>query len=209
MAEPGAPKTPDDHDDLIGFTSPKALAGVDRPRAAEPQPQAEASGGDRYDKDLFQTPDAAPASSAQAAPEIPAWARETPRPAAAAPTRAFGKAGQANEAEAPEGAMVLFAIYALILFAVPTLGVSAAIALFAVMTRTPPQQALALSHFEYQKRTLLIGAGGAVLGVALILVNLGVFVLFFLALWVLARGALGLFRLSARQPIAKPQTFFF
>lgn len=197
MAEPGAPKTPDDHDDLIGFTSPKALAGAERPQAA--------ADDDRYDRDLFVKPEVAPADPAS---DIPAWARETPRPAAAAPARAFGKAGQAGQAEAPEGAMVLFAIYALILFAVPTLGVSAAIALFAVMTRTPPQQALALSHFEYQKRTLLIGAGGAVLGVALILVNLGVFVLFFLALWVVARGALGLFRLSAREPIAKPQTLF-
>ncbi|MBB5747442.1 hypothetical protein [Brevundimonas variabilis] len=177
MAEPG---DHDDLDDQIGFASAAALAGRTRepvaPAASEPQP-------------------------------LPAWAVETPVFATAAPAspvrKAFGRA-DARPVALPEGAVGLFAIYVLILFAVPTFGVSALLALASVMTRRPPEQDLAASHFIYQKRTLLTAAGAAVLGVLLIVINLGVFVLFTMAVWVMVRGAVGVFRLKAGQPILKP-----
>lgn len=179
MAEPG---DHDDHDDKVGFASAAALAG----RAREP---------------------VAPAPT-EAEP-LPAWARETPvaapaPPKAASPARkSFGRA-DARPVALPDGAVSLFAVYVLILFAVPTLGTSALLALAAILTRDRPENDLANSHFIYQKRTLLAAAGVAVLGVLLILVNLGVFVLFTMAVWVMVRGAAGVFRLKAGQPIPKP-----
>jgi uncharacterized membrane protein len=178
MAEPG---DHDDHDDQIGFASAAALAG----RMRDPTPRVEA--------------DPQP---------LPAWAVETPVLATAAsrvpPVRqTFGRA-DAQPVAMPDGAVSLFAIYVLILFAVPTFGASALLALAAVMTRQPPEGALAASHFIYQKRTLLTAAAAAVLGVLMIIINLGVFVLFTMALWVMMRGAVGVFRLKAGQAIAKP-----
>lgn len=262
MAAPGDPQTPDDHDDLIGFTSPSSLTGVERPArpvpAPEPVHQAPYAAPDDHGDDLFDDPPRAayrtPAPEPRALPDapaevdpddlgplfsdsapsvapappstpaspsllanmdfeaplapvapatsaLPAWARETvrpPKPAAARPPRA----------ETPEGAMGLYTVYALILFAVPTLGVSALIALLAISSRTRPDQPLARSHFQFQKRTLWIAAVGAVLGVVLIAVNLGVFVLFAMALWVLVRGAVGVVRLASGRPVANPNTLF-
>ena len=137
---------------------------------------------------------------------LPAWAVETPSTATAGKP-AFGRAD--TPAAPPEGAMGLYTIYALILFAVPTLGVAALVALVAVIGRPAPQQGLALSHYLYQKRTLWIAAIAAVLGVVLIAVNLGVFVLFLLAVWTVVRGATGILRLSAGRPIANPNGWFF
>lgn len=217
MAAPGDPQTPDDHDDLIGFTSPSSLTGAERPANAAPgtaraEPGRPASDADDYDdRDLFDDPPrrqpaqpapaVATAPVAQAAPDLPQWARETPRgarPVAAPPT----------DAEPLEGAMGLYAVYALILFAVPTLGVSAAIGLLAVLVRRLPDQPLARSHAVFQKRTLVFAAIGAGLGAVLILVSMGVFVLFALALWVLARGAAGALRLASGKPFANPDTLF-
>lgn len=147
-------------------------------------------------------PVVAPAANVEA---MPAWAMETPSAARAKP--AFGRAD--TSAAPPEGAMGLYTIYALILFAVPTLGVAALVALVAVIGRPAPQQALALSHYVYQKRTLWIAAIAAVLGVVLIAVNLGVFVLFLLAVWTVIRGATGILRLSAGRPIARPNGWLF
>ncbi|MBN8528794.1 MAG: serine/threonine protein kinase [Caulobacterales bacterium] len=104
--------------------------------------------------------------------------------------------------------MNLYANYALILFAVPTLGVSAVIGLLAVTGREAPADPVARSHFIYQQRTLWTGAVVALLGIILIVVNIGVFVLFALALWMLARGAAGVFRLKAGQPILHPRHWF-
>ena len=104
--------------------------------------------------------------------------------------------------------MGLYSVYALILFAVPTLGVSALIGLLAVLSRATPTQDLARSHVQFQKRTLVIAAIGAALGVMLILVSMGVFVLVVLALWVLVRGTVGLLHLASGRPVANPQTLF-
>lgn len=181
----------DDHDDRIGFSSAAALAG--RLRRAEPAPQPVA-----------------------AEPELPAWARETPAPVVAAAPVATPAASAAatpfGRRDEPmpitEGALGLYAVYALILFAVPTFGASAMVGLLAVFRREPPDQEPARSHFIYQKRTLFAAGIAAAIGAVLILVNLGVFVLFAVVVWIVVRGAAGVFRLKAGQPIARPLSWW-
>ncbi|WAC60754.1 DUF4870 family protein [Brevundimonas sp. SL130] len=201
MAEPGDPKGPDAHDDdhdhdaHVGFVSPACLIGV--PRAPEPQAdasaqpepeiQAEARPPER-ERDLFDPPEPAPVTPAFAPTSAP-----TPRFAA-------------DVRPAP---MSLYAVYVLILLAVPTLGLSALLALLAVTGRDGPDEPLAGSHFVYQQRTLWSAAVAAVLGGLLVIVNIGVFVLFLLALWVLARGAFGVMRLKAGRPIDNPRSWLF
>ena len=150
---------------------------------------------------------ATPLPAESAAPDlgaVPAWAKETtPSRPTARETAAFGRASVTGPVE---GSMSLYAVYALILFAVPTLGVSALIALVAVTGRPGPEQALSRSHFVFQQRTLWISAIAAVLGVVLIAVNLGVFVLFIMAVWVVVRGAFGLLALARGRAIANPRT---
>ena len=230
-----ANSAPDDHshDDLIGFTSPASLTGRERarldvPRAGpEPEPEPEPPVVDIEDADepdLFDPPPRrafpadrpefepvraapAPEPSPEPVPDlgtVPAWARTT---AHAAPRPPVREAAAFGRAPAPvEGAMSLYAVYALILFAVPTLGVSALIALVAVTGRPGPEQALARSHFVFQQRTLWIAAVAAILGAVLIAVNLGVFVLFIMAVWVVVRGAFGLLALARGKAIANPRT---
>lgn len=149
---------------------------------------------------------------------VPAWAVETPL--GATPVTApqadrhrldgprFGRADAVKPAAvAIDGATSLYTIYAMILFAVPTFGVAALIGLFMVWTKPKPEQPLARSHFEFQTRTLWIAAIAAVVGVVLIAVNLGVFVLFLMALWVIVRGAWGVMTLAAGKPVLKPNTW--
>ena len=201
MAEPGDPKGPDahdgdhDHDAHVGFVSPACLVGV--PRAPEPQAdasaqpepeiQAEARSPER-ERDLFDPPEPAPVTPAFTPTAAPrAFAAPAARPAP----------------------MSLYAVYVLILLAVPTLGLSAVLALLAVTGRDGPDEPLAGSHFVYQQRTLWSAAVAAVLGGLLVIVNIGVFVLFLLALWVLARGAFGVLRLKAGRPIDNPRSWLF
>ena len=211
MAAPGDPQTPDDHDDLIGFTSPSSLTGAERRTVASDPPAPQAARPDEPDeyddRDLFDDPPrpqparaAAPAVAPTPASDMPHWARETSRSARPAP--------EAVKAAPLEGAMGLYVVYAMILCAVPTLGASAAVGLLAVLMRPLPDQPLARSHALFQKRTLIFAAIGAVVGVVLIAVNMGVFVLFGLALWVLVRGAAGAMRLASGRPIANPNTLF-
>lgn len=139
----------------------------------------------------------------------PAWAIETPPetpPPARPQTRSASGAGVQPRAEV-EGGSSLFTVYALILFAVPTLGVSAAIALLAIFSRPTPKDGVAASHFIYQQRTLWIGAVAAVFGAILIAVGLGVFVLFVLAVWLILRGAAGVLKLKAGRPIPNPRAW--
>ncbi len=219
MAEPGDPPIPDDappvpagrvrpvgpvpteidrvrdHDDLIGFASAAGLAGRARDRAPQPRPTSSS------DPDPIAAPIAAP----EPTPVLPDWAVESepsPRPSA----NAFGRPPLAPPATA-DGAMGLYAVYALILFAVPTLGVSALIALLAVTGRPAPEQPLARSHFIFQQRTLWAAAVAALAGGILIVVNLGVFVLFAAAVWVVVRGAWGVLALKSGTTIAHPRTW--
>jgi uncharacterized membrane protein len=103
----------------------------------------------------------------------------------------------------------LYVGYALILFAVPTFGVAAAIGLLRLWGRTPPADPLARSHFIFQKRTLMAAVAAIVAGGLLILVNLGVFVLFVMAVWTLVRGVLGLRALLQGRRIEQPLRRFY
>lgn len=202
MAEPGDPNRPDDaapaappapgrdwDDDHVGFASPASL----RPRPVRPpEPEPEpAPPPPEPEPDLFAA-ETAPRPAPDHPPEsTPAWAVESPVPDRTPPSI--------------PGAMSLYATYAMILFAVPTFGVSAVIGLLAVTGREPPADPVARSHFIYQQRTLWAGAVVALLGAILVVVNIGVFVLFALALWLLVRGAAGVFRLKSGRPIDDPR----
>ncbi|HZW17004.1 MAG TPA: hypothetical protein VFF66_12240 [Brevundimonas sp.] len=227
MAEPGDPQTPDDHDDLIGFASPASLQGrVRTPAEVEPEPeQARVAESDPpTDPDLFGasmaasipvepepepepvTPLAGPDPAPQAASE------PAERPIAAAsifePSPEFSARSRRREpATIPGGGMGLYAVYALILFAVPTLGVSAIIGLFAVTGRAGPEDPMSLSHFLYQQRTLWVAAVAVAVGLIFFLVpfGLGPAIMFFAALWLVLRGAAGVWALKAGRPIADPR----
>lgn len=235
MAEPGDPKATDaarpDHDldDAVGFASPASLIGRAREAMApaEPELEPEPASGDEpephgtaepapvaatpeLEDEPVTEPDpepepvsvaiAPPQPTASIADTTPAWARET----APSPTYA-GFGARREPIEAVEGANGLFTTYALILFAVPTLGVSALIALLAVTGRPGPTGDLAASHFVFQQRTLWAGAVVAVAGAILIAVGLGVFVLFILALWLILRGAAGVLKLKAGRAMPNPR----
>ncbi|MFN7110219.1 MAG: DUF4870 family protein [Brevundimonas sp.] len=232
MAEPGDPTGPraahddHDHDADVGFVSPASLAG--RPRSPEPAAPPVVSKPLEREPDLFDPPEPAPVP-----PVFAAEARPAPRPepgpfdrtepfAAPLETRFSAERERAaKDAQAairreplggvapPTAPMSLYAVYVLILLAVPTLGVAAVLALLAVTGRDGPQEPMAASHFVYQQRTLWSAAVAVVLGALLVIVNIGVFVLFLLALWVLARGVFGVMRLKAGRPIDNPRTWLF
>ncbi|MBU1324504.1 MAG: hypothetical protein KJ676_04615 [Alphaproteobacteria bacterium] len=184
---PKDPTPGHDPDDLVGFASPASLAG--RPRAPEPEPKPEAV--------VEPTPEPKPAAE-------PVDARAAFEPAAPPPPPepAFGRRDREPVPEAPMG---LYAIYALILFAVPTLGVSAVVGLLAVLFGDAPAEEPFTSHHLYQRRTLWTAAIAAVAGVILIVVNLGVFVLFVLVGWLVVRGAWGVFLLTRGRPVPNPR----
>jgi uncharacterized membrane protein len=111
--------------------------------------------------------------------------------------------------QGPAVPMRLYAVYVLILLAVPTLGVSCLAALLGVMGRDGAKTALEESHFVYQKRTVIGAIAAAVVGAILIVVNVGVLVLFALAIWVLARGAFGVLKLKSGQAVSNPRSWLF
>lgn len=227
MAEPGDPNAPDDHDDLIGFASPASLQG--RARTPEPKPEAQAgtepeppaatepeTAAEPAEPDLFTGP-AVPSMTAESEPDPepaspPEAPEAAPAPVAAGsifePSPEFSSRHQRREPPAiPGGGMGLYAVYALILFAVPTLGVSAIIGLLAVTGRPGPEEPLAQSHFIYQQRTLWTAAVAVVIGLIFFLVpfGLGPAIMFIAALWLVARGAAGVWLLKAGRPIADPR----
>ncbi len=207
MAEPGDPKPPEptdpdvDHDAGVGFASAASLHG----RAWTPPTRASdlTPGISQHQNQISPTP---PRPSDRRSRRGLPGRRETPAPSGA------GHSGFGSRREAPveiNGGLGLFSVYALILFAVPTLGVSALIALLAVTRQPGPTGELAASHFLFQQRTLWVGAIAALVGAVLIAVGLGVFVLFFLAVWLILRGAGGVLKLKAGHPIANPRAWLF
>ncbi len=236
MAEPGDPSNSDDHDDLIGFASPASLQGRTRapvpedaptpetiaepdpelPRLAEPEAEPP---GPETEPDLFDTPTVRTSPPAGPEPES-ALAASAPEPAGttappARPRTAFEptpgprtrRRRRDPGADLPGGGMGLYAVYALILFAVPTMGVSAAIGLLAVTGRAGPGDPLSSSHFIYQQRTLWAAAVATVAGLILLAAPfaLGVPILFLLALWLVLRGASGVWALKSGRAIADPR----
>ncbi|WP_312218604.1 serine/threonine protein kinase [Brevundimonas sp.] len=103
----------------------------------------------------------------------------------------------------------LYAGYALILLAAPTFGAAAAIGLLRVWRRPAPADPMLRSHFVFQQRTLFAAVCAIIAGAVLILVNVGVFVLFVMAVWTIVRGALGLKDLLTGRPIAEPRRLFY
>lgn len=231
MAGPGDPEEPKstpahDPDDLVGFASPAHLTG--RVRAPEPdivdpvepapepdtvpEPVSESVAEPVEARPVVEAPEPAPIAAAPvvapvtAAPPPRIERPEPPRQRPAAPSE---RARPATPPPAVAAPMSLYAVYALILFAVPTLGASAALALLAVTGREGPSDPVAGSHFIFQQRTLWTGAVVALLGVILIVINVGVFVLFIVALWLLARGVWGVLRLKSGQPIPNPRSWLF
>lgn len=222
MAEPGDPKDPaaprdhdHDHDAEVGFVSPASLAGHARERQPEPFPT------DEREPDLFDPPELAPGpgpfdrSGPTTRPTAPFPPRFEAKPVEAEPAPAVRAVRQRLTAEAAprrEGPVVpmrLYAIYVLILLAVPTLGVSCLVALLAVMRRDGATDQLEHSHAVYQQRTIVGAVGAAVVGALLIVVNIGVLVLFALAIWVLARGAFGVLKLKSGQAVPNPRSWLF
>ena len=234
MAEPGDPSNADDHDDLIGFATPASLQGRTRepetepvgipepePAAAiEPEIQPEAPPEARPEPDpapgLFATrtvwtsaevqpeadhevvaPQPAPATAPVEAASIFQLTPETP----------MQRRRRDPGADLPGGGMGLYAVYALILFAVPTVGVAAVIGLLAVTGRAGPDDTLSRSHFIYQQRTLWAAAVATVAGLILLAAPfaLGVPILFLLALWLVLRGASGVWALKSGHAIADPR----
>ncbi|WP_296166688.1 hypothetical protein [uncultured Brevundimonas sp.] len=214
MAEPGDPnrpdRTPDDHDDLIGFSSPASLAGRAREAEAAAAPAPSAPPKREAEPDLFD-PRPSPALADVQAETTPAPAASAPATASAGsvfePTEFSTKARRHDDPPAlPKDGAGLFLGYALILFAVPTLGVSVVVGLLALMGRGVPDNAIARSHHQYQRRTLFAAAVAAVVGLVLIAAPfaLGVPVLFLLAIWVILRGAAGVLALKAGRAIRHP-----
>ena len=219
MAEPGDPRTPadhpDDHDDLIGFCSAESLQGRAREVEPEPMPEPEPVMA-MAEPEPAAAPDPAPDLFAPRTEVDPApVAMAAPKPAQAesifeaSPEFASRSRRRQPPLEAP-GSMGLYAVYALILFAVPTLGVSAVVGLLAVTGREGPEAALSRSHFVYQQRTLWAAAVAAVAGVILLAAPfaLGVPVLFLLALWTVIRGASGVWNLKSGKPISDPRSWW-
>lgn len=205
MAAPGEPPRPQDDDDLIGFSSPASLEAQ-----ASPQRPAETD-------DLFEPAASVPIEPAVVTPAFATTPRAEPETAPAAavsagsifePSREFStrKRSRNEDAPLPEGATGLFTTYALILFAVPTLGVSLLIALLFLRGRPAPEEAVARSHHDFQKRTVLAGVAAGLGGIVLIAAPfaVGVPVLFLLALWMLLRGAKGVLTLKDHHPIRRP-----
>lgn len=222
MAEPGDPNSPDhkpdDHDDLIGFSSPASLAGRPREADAAVSPAASAKPVRNAEPDLFDSR-VSPAVAAQAettpapmtepvaAPVLPPAIPPASAGSVFEPTEFSTRSRRHDDPEAlPKDGASLFLGYALILFAVPTLGVSVVVGLLAMMGRGVPDNAIARSHFQYQRRTLFAAAVAAVVGLVLIAAPfaLGVPVLFLLAIWVIVRGASGVLALKAGRAIRHP-----
>lgn len=203
MAEPGEPRTPeDDFDDLVGFCSPRSVEG--RPVEPAPEPAPESVAQPSLDADPAPSAPEPRMEDAVAESEPP-----TPEPEPAPVFVSRAERRRALDEEPKDRLTWALTIYALILFAVPTLGFSAILGLLAVTGRTVNASPFLLSHYVYQQRTLWTAAIAALVGLILIVVNLGIFVLFLLAVWTIARGAAGLWRLKNAQPISNPRTWFF
>lgn len=114
-----------------------------------------------------------------------------------------------NGAGASDDLAGLYAGYALILFTVPTFGVAAMIGLLRLWRQAPPGDPLARSHFIFQQRTLMAAVASIIAGVLLIAINVGVFVLFVMAVWTIVRGAIGLKDLLEGRPIRHPHRLFY
>lgn len=180
MPGPGDKDSGHDPDDLVGFSSQRSLQGERRAAAAEPSP----------------------------APRRSTLVQPSPfEPSAEFAAFEARRRAQPREPDETPGVVGLYVIYALILFTVPTVGVAGVVALLAMWKRPEPPNALARSHFVFQRRTLMAGVIAAVVGVVLMAAPyaLGVPILFLTALWLILRGAWGVWALKAGRAISHPR----
>lgn len=192
--------TPEPEPDLFAHVdraAPSGEAELPSLTAPEPEPTPRIDAPARQES----APTFAPVPQAAA---MPSWAIESPR--APEPVRVDRHTVVPPKDVA--NSTGLYTVYALILFAVPTLGVAALVALLAVTGRPGPGGSVAASHFVFQQRTLWVGAIAALLGAILIAVGLGVFVLFIVAVWLILRGASGVLALKAGRPVRNPRGWF-
>lgn len=197
---------------------PAAAAPDLRPMPLPEPPEPEA-GPDLFERQAVwaSAPDRPEPVPVIAAPEVESGEVDA-GPASAGPAYGGAAFDHASEpvprrrrrdpvADLPGGGLGLYAVYALILFAVPTLGVSAAIGLLAVTGRSGPDDSVSSSHFIYQQRTLWAAAITAIAGLILLAAPfaLGVPILFLLALWLVLRGASGVWTLKSGRAITDPR----
>lgn len=222
MAEPEDPDKPtptrhehDFDDDLVGFAHPRALEAARRPEPEtepvpepEPEPVLKAEADDFFEpseplaRSRVDVPASAPVSERAREP-----ADDYGRPGA---TRTFERAPSrpSDPGVAAEGdGRVAMAIYVCLIGAAPSAGVTLAIALIMAWMARLMIKGWTRSHLLYQLRTSLIGTIAGVVGVLTLPLGLGVFVLSLTLIWVVVRGAAGLYRLMRRQPIRDPQTW--
>lgn len=233
MAEPEDPDkqtapTPGDDfdDDLVGFSHSRALEGsrmpapdpdlLDEPEPLpEPEPEAQPE----------PEPELAPVIEAEPAP-APSFFDPEPEPAPAAPavaaatvpddygrpgaTRTFERGGTRprDEGVTAEGdARMALTLYVFLIGAALTAGLTVVLALALSWLARFMVKGWTASHLLYQLRTSFIGTIAGVIGVLTLPLGLGVFVLSLTVIWVVARGAAGLYRLSRRQPVRDPRTW--
>lgn len=193
MLDPTAPA--ERHDPMADAGDPPPPVTEDDPDAEVGFTSAEAVRGRPV------APPAEPPAAREPDPEpdgLPTWA--APRPTEPEPTPLDEVTG---EQIAPA-----VAIYALIVAAAPTGGLSAVVGLWLAWTRRDEPSDWLASHYIYQLRTLATAAVLALAGLILVAISLGVFVLFAVALWMLVRAAFGATRLMRGRPIDNPRSWF-
>ena len=235
MAEPEdpdkrapSPLEDDFDDDLVGFAHPRALHAA-RPPETEPEPEPEfetlaepvaerepepvaepaVAFEDEEPEPALSGADQEPTEPLIDAPREPAddLSDDFGRPGA---TRTFDRAPSrpSEPGVTAEGdGRLAMAIYICLIGAAPSAGLTLVIALVLAWMARFMIKGWTRSHLLYQLRTSLIGTIACVVGVLTLPLGLGVFVLSLTLLWVVVRGAAGLYRLMRRQPIRDPQTW--
>ena len=77
----------------------------------------------------------------------------------------------------------------------------------AYMWKGQPKAEWEVSHYHYLIRTFWLGLLGSVIGIVLMVVLIGLFVLLAVAVWVLVRSVMSLINAQKRQPMPNPDTW--
>lgn len=172
----------------VSFTAPEPVAPEPvAPEAPAPEPAA---------PETVNTP-AAAAVVQRARAHVATARTETAR---------SGKGHDLSEESRGE-TVPLFATYALTIGAIPTLGVGLVLGLIVAWLFRGSATPWLQTHYTYLIRTLIAAVIVGLVAVILLLVGIGIFIAFVLALWMLARGINGALRLSAGQPIRDPRSW--
>ncbi len=103
---------------------------------------------------------------------------------------------------------VAFIVY-LLYFAGYFTGITKIIGVIIAHVQVGTSDSLARSHFRFQIRTFWIGLLYIVIGVALVFVVVGFFVLLWWLVWSLVRNIKGILALNENRPIANPDSWMF